>query len=37
MEKLHDRGLVRNVGVSNFSVYQLSCAQHISDVPIAVN
>lgn len=37
MEKLHDRGLVRNVGVSNFSAYQLSCAQHISDVEIAVN
>ncbi|WP_049983396.1 aldo/keto reductase [Halorubrum sp. BV1] len=37
MAELHDRGLVRNVGVSNFSGYQLSCAQHISDVPIAVN
>jgi diketogulonate reductase-like aldo/keto reductase len=37
MERLHDRGLVRNVGVSNFSAYQLSCAHHISDVPIAVN
>jgi diketogulonate reductase-like aldo/keto reductase len=37
METLHDRGLVRNVGVSNFSAYQLSCAHHISDVPIAVN
>ncbi|MFB6128078.1 MAG: aldo/keto reductase, partial [Halolamina sp.] len=32
-----DRGLVRNVGVSNFSAYQLSCAHHVSDVPIAVN
>ncbi|WP_226022177.1 aldo/keto reductase [Halomicrobium salinisoli] len=37
MATLHDRGLIRNVGVSNFSAYQLSCAQHISDVPIAVN
>ncbi|QLH82025.1 aldo/keto reductase [Halosimplex pelagicum] len=37
METLHDRGLIRNVGVSNFSPYQLSCAQHVSDVPIAVN
>lgn len=37
MEHLHDRGKVRNVGVSNFSAYQLSNARHISDVPIAVN
>ena len=37
MERLHDRGLVRNVGVSNFSAYQLSCAHHVSDIPIAVN
>jgi 2,5-diketo-D-gluconate reductase B len=37
MAKLRDRGLVRDVGVSNFSAYQLSCAHHISDVPIAVN
>jgi diketogulonate reductase-like aldo/keto reductase len=37
MATLHDRGLVENVGVSNFSAYQLSCAHHISDVPIAVN
>jgi diketogulonate reductase-like aldo/keto reductase len=37
MESLYDRGLVRNVGVSNFSAYQLSTALHISEVPIAVN
>ena len=37
MATLHDRGLVRNVGVSNFSAYQLSNALHITDVPIAVN
>ncbi|MCU4717767.1 aldo/keto reductase [Halapricum hydrolyticum] len=37
MATLRDRGLVRNVGVSNFSRYQLSAALHISDVPIAVN
>ncbi|CDK40870.1 aldo/keto reductase [Halorubrum sp. AJ67] len=37
MAELRDRGLVRDVGVSNFSAYQLSCAHHIADVPIAVN
>jgi diketogulonate reductase-like aldo/keto reductase len=37
MATLHDRGLVRNVGVSNFSTYQLGVALHISEVPIAVN
>ncbi|ESP90040.1 aldo/keto reductase [Candidatus Halobonum tyrrellensis G22] len=37
MATLHDEGLVRNVGVSNFSAYQLSNALHVSDVPIAVN
>jgi diketogulonate reductase-like aldo/keto reductase len=37
METLHDRGKIRNVGVSNFTGYQLSNALHISDVPIAVN
>jgi diketogulonate reductase-like aldo/keto reductase len=37
MARLHERGLVRNIGVSNFTAYQLSCAHHISDVPIAVN
>ena len=37
MAELRERGLVGDVGVSNFSAYQLSCAHHISDVPIAVN
>jgi len=37
MATLHDQGKVRNVGVSNFSSYQLSAAHHVSDVPIAVN
>jgi diketogulonate reductase-like aldo/keto reductase len=37
MATLHDQGKVRNVGVSNFSAYQLSAAHHVSDVPIAVN
>ncbi|MFB6106294.1 MAG: aldo/keto reductase [Halobacteriaceae archaeon] len=35
--KLHDQGRVRNVGVSNFSVYMLRNAEWISDVPIAAN
>jgi len=37
MATLRATGTARNVGVSNFSAYQLSCAQHVSDVPIAVN
>jgi len=37
MAHLHEEGLVRNIGVSNFSPYQLSTATHVSDVPIAVN
>lgn len=37
MEYLHDQGTVRNIGVSNFSAYQLSNAHHISNIPIAVN
>jgi len=37
METLYEEGLIDNVGVSNFSAYQLSCAHHISNVPIAVN
>lgn len=37
LERLHEEGKVRNVGVSNFSEYQLMFAQKVSDVPIAVN
>jgi diketogulonate reductase-like aldo/keto reductase len=37
MRRLHEEGAVRNVGVSNFSAYQLSAALHITEVPIAVN
>lgn len=37
LERLHEEGLVRNVGVSNFSTYHLRIAQWVSDVPIAVN
>ncbi len=37
MATLQDQGKVRNVGVSNFSASQLGAAQHVADVPIAVN
>lgn len=37
MERLVEEGKVRNVGVSNFSKYQLMFALRVSDVPIAVN
>jgi len=37
MAHLQEEGLVRNVGVSNFSTYQLSAALHVSPVDIAVN
>ncbi|MFC4550401.1 MULTISPECIES: aldo/keto reductase [Halorussus] len=37
MARLREEGKVRNVGVSNFSAYQLSAAHHVSPVPIAVN
>jgi diketogulonate reductase-like aldo/keto reductase len=37
LERAHEEGLVRNVGVSNFSAYQLRFAQRIADVPIAAN
>jgi len=37
LERAHEKGLVRNVGVSNFTVYHLQFAQKIADVPIAAN
>ncbi|MFB6266466.1 MAG: aldo/keto reductase [Halodesulfurarchaeum sp.] len=37
LERAHEDGLVRNVGVSNFSQYQLMFARKVADVPIAVN
>ncbi|MFB6295627.1 MAG: aldo/keto reductase [Halobacteriales archaeon] len=37
LAKLRAEGAVRNVGVSNFSTYQLDVARHVADVPIAVN
>jgi len=37
MATLRETGRVHNVGVSNFSGYQLSAAQHVADIPIAVN
>lgn len=37
MEQLAEEGYVENIGVSNFSAYQLSAVKHIADVPVAVN
>ncbi|MEA1930268.1 MAG: aldo/keto reductase [Euryarchaeota archaeon] len=37
MARLVEEGLVRNIGVSNFTAYQLMFARQISDVPIAMN
>jgi len=37
MARLRERGLVRNVGVSNFTRYQLGAARRVADAPIAVN
>lgn len=37
MKYLSDQGLVKNIGVSNFSVYQLNIALRITPVPITVN
>lgn len=37
MKYLSDQGMVKNIGVSNFSVYQLKFALKITPVPITVN
>lgn len=37
LEREHEDGRIRNVGVSNFSTYQLKVARKIADVPIAAN
>lgn len=37
LETLYEAGKVRHIGVSNFTGYQLSVAQHITNVPIEVN
>jgi diketogulonate reductase-like aldo/keto reductase len=37
LEKAHADGLIKNIGVSNFSIHYLRFAQWIADVPIAVN
>ncbi|SFG55904.1 Aldo/keto reductase [Halopelagius inordinatus] len=37
LERLHEEGKVKNIGVSNFTKYQLMFARRVADVPIAVN
>lgn len=37
MKKLHDRGLVKSIGVSNFGINQLKVAKGVSELPICVN
>ncbi|PQJ35035.1 oxidoreductase [Salinibacter sp. 10B] len=37
LERAHEQGLIRNVGVSNFSRYQLQFARRIANVPIVAN
>lgn len=37
LERAYADGRIRNVGVSNFSTYQLKVARKIADVPIAAN
>jgi diketogulonate reductase-like aldo/keto reductase len=37
LERAHEQRLIRNVGASNFSAYQLEFVQKVARVPIAVN
>lgn len=37
MKRLHDKGLVKSIGVSNFGVNQLKIAVEVSELPICVN
>lgn len=36
-KKLYDSGKIKNIGVSNFNLYQLRVARRISEVPISIN
>lgn len=37
LQRVYEEGLIRNVGVSNFGIYQLRFAQKIANVPITAN
>lgn len=37
LQRAREQGLIQNMGVSNFSVYQLKFVQKVADVPVAVN
>lgn len=37
LERAYEQGMVCNIGVSNFTVYQLRFARKIAEVPLAVN
>lgn len=37
MKKLHEEGLVRGIGVSNFGINQLKIALKVSELPICIN